>query len=331
VKPYARHLFVALVVAVGSASACGHSPTEPSTKSNSPPGGAGPQVPPPGATQALTFKVATWNIKSGEGVNGFTTKTWSGDTLNCTDPSKPLNAWGLRLPQTELAHIRDDPAIVAFAVQEAWNCGNPANINGELGFQAMSREQEGTALAARYGFAAAPTYTKVSSADWVVGAPICLNPTCSRTLLMFAAHWSSATDDYAPIAQSTLDLLRSQPTPHVLMGDLNVYRVDGWNPKVRCTGDDVAGRVDAIQRMEAAGYMDAWKATQSGEGWTGMASRAGCGEPSGNLFKRIDYVYTLGNLTANSATRIARAAPGADAPSDHVALVVELTLPQSGR
>jgi endonuclease/exonuclease/phosphatase family metal-dependent hydrolase len=321
-------LLVALIAACCTASACGQSPTQPSKGGNSPPG-TGPQAPPPAAGSSLTFKVATWNIRSGMGIRGFTTTTWSSDTLNCTDPSKPLNAWGIRLPQTELGRIRDDPAIVAFAVQEAWNCGNPANINGELGFQAMSREQNGTALAARYGFATAPTYTKVSNEDWVVGGRVCLNAACSTTLPIFAAHWSSATDDYGPMAQSTLDLLRSQPTPLVLMGDLNVYRVDAWNPKVRCTGDDVAGRVDAIRRMEAAGYIDAWKTTQSGEGWTGMASRAGCGEPSGNLFKRIDYVYTIGNLTARSATRIARAAPGADAPSDHVALVVELSLAQS--
>jgi endonuclease/exonuclease/phosphatase family metal-dependent hydrolase len=263
------------------------------------------------------------------GISGFTTTSWSSDTLNCTDPSKPLNAWGIHLPQTELARIREDPAIVAFAVQEAWNCGNPANINGELGFQTITREQNGTALAVRYGFATAPTYTKVSSEDWAVGGRVCLNAACSATIPIFAAHWSSEVNDYGPMAQSTLALLRSQPTPHVLMGDLNVYRVDTWNPKVRCTGDDVAGRVDAIQQMEAAGYVDAWKATQSSEGWTGMASRAGCGEPSGNLFKRIDYVYTIGSLTAISATRIARAAPGADAPSDHVALVAELRLPSS--
>jgi hypothetical protein len=274
--------------------------------------------------QTQTFKVATWNIESGMGIRGFTTTSWSSETLNCTDPSKPLNAWGIRLPQAELAHVRDDPAIVAFAVQEAWHCGNPTNINGELGFQAITQEREGTALAARYGFAAAPTYTKISTNSWVVGGPVCLNAACSSTLPMFATHWSS--DDYVALAHSTVDLLRSQPTPHLLMGDLNVFRIDAWNPKVPCTDADSPGRVNAIQVMEAAGYSDAWKATQGSEGWTGMASRAGCGEPKGNLFKRIDYVYTIGNLKAISTTRIARAAPGADAPSDHVALVAEVSL-----
>ena len=258
------------------------------------------------------------------GIRGFTPTSWSSETLNCTDPSKPLNAWGIGLPQAELRHLRDDQAIVAFAVQEAWHCASPANINAELGFQAISQEREGTALGARYGFAAPPTYTKLSSNSWVVGAPVCLNPACSFTVPIFATHWSS--DDYPALAQSTLALLRSQPTPHVLMGDLNVFRIDGWNPKVPCTLDDSPGRVNAIQMMEAAGYADAWKVTQSGEGWTGMASRAGCGEPSGNLFKRIDYVYTIGDLKAISTTRIARTTPGADGPSDHVVLVAEVTL-----
>ena len=54
-----------------------------------------------------------------------------------------------------------------------------------------------------------------------------------------------------------------------------------------------------------------------------MATRNGCGAPNGNLFKRIDYVYTR-NLRAVATTRLARAAAGADAPSDHVMLVAEL-------
>jgi endonuclease/exonuclease/phosphatase family metal-dependent hydrolase len=141
---------------------------------------------------------------------------------------------------------------------------------------------------------------------------------------MFATHWSSG--DYPALAHSTLALLRSQPPTHLLMGDLNVFRIDAWNPKVPCTDDDAPARLSAIQAMEAAGYADAWKATQSSEGWTGMASRAGCGEPKGNLFKRIDYVYTIGNLKAISTTRIARTAAGSDAPSDHVALIAELGL-----
>src|SRR4029079_142487 len=89
--------------------------------------------PSPSAARVERFKVATWNIRSGMGIRGFSTTSWSSDTLNCTARSKPTHAWGIGLPQQELERIRDDQSIVAFATQEAWNCGNPANINSVLG------------------------------------------------------------------------------------------------------------------------------------------------------------------------------------------------------
>jgi hypothetical protein len=290
-------------------------------------GGSSPTQ--PGATVSNvqaptgTFKVATWNIRSGLGIAGFNTTNWTSDTINCSDRSQPVNAWGMGLPQVELGRIRDDQSIVAFAVQEAWNCGNPTNVNSVLGFKDITGERNGTALAARHGFATAPTFTSLGGDDWIVGGPVCLDAACSASIPVFSTHWTPPGNAFGPVAQRTLDLLSRQPSPHVLLGDLNVYRVDTWNPDVPCTGPDVAGRVDAIQRMEAAGYTDAWKASQGGEGWTGMATRAGCGVPNGNLFKRIDYVYTKG-LSAVGTTRLARAAPGADSPSDHVILVAEI-------
>jgi endonuclease/exonuclease/phosphatase family metal-dependent hydrolase len=80
-----------------------------------------------------------------------------------------------------------------------------------------------------------------------------------------------------------------------------------------------------INLIEQAGYTDAWKATQRGEGWTGMASRHGCGVPEGNLYKRIDYVYTIGARVLSTA-RFARAAAGADSPSDHAGLIAEIEI-----
>lgn len=294
-------------------AACGDSPTQPA-QANSPSADR---------PRTGTFKVATWNIRSGMGIAGFDTTTWTSDTLNCTDRAQPLNAWGIGLPQAELGRIRDDRAIVAFAVQEAWNCGNPSSINSVLGFKDITGERNGTALAVRHGFASAPAYVNVGGDDWIVGGAVCLDAACSASVPMYSTHWTPPRHAFGPVAQRTLDVLGAQPSPHVLLGDLNVYRVDAWNPDVPCTGPDVGGRVEAIQRMEAAGYVDAWKTTQGGEGWTGMASRNGCGVPNGNLFKRIDYVYTR-NLRAVAATRLARTAPGADAPSDHVMLVAEL-------
>lgn len=293
--------------------ACGGSPAQPAAAN-----AAAGEI-----AQPAAFKVATWNIRSGQGIAGFSTTNWTSNTPNCTDRSQPLNAWGMGLPQAELGKVRDDRSIVAFAVQESWACGNPSNVNSVLGFKEMTGERNGTALAARYGFASAPTYVNVGGDDWIVGGPVCLDAACSASVPIFSTHWTPPGNAFGPVAQRTLEVLSRERSPHVLLGDLNVYRIDAWNPDVPCTGADVAGRVEAIARMEAAGYVDAWKTTQGGEGWTGMATRNGCGVPNGNLYKRIDYVYAL-NLRAISATRLGRAAAGADSPSDHVMLVAEL-------
>ena len=49
------------------------------------------------------------------------------------------------------------------ALQEAWHCGEPQNVNGVLGFKGVSRGHEGTALLARYGFAGAVRGLAVSN------------------------------------------------------------------------------------------------------------------------------------------------------------------------
>jgi len=275
-----------------------------------------------------TFRVATWNVRSGMGVRGFRTTSWNHDTLNCTDRSKPMNAWGVGLPQAVLRQLRGDPAIVALAVQEAWNCGSPAQLNAVLGFKLATREQEGVGLIARYGLRGAPIYRRIDDRHnrWVIGGNVCLDAPCSAAVPMFSTHWGSpADDDFPRQAQATIAALRDQPRPHLVMGDLNVFKIDQWNPRTRCTVADSPGRTKAIAVMEGAGYVDAWKATQTSEGWTGMASRPDCGRPEGSLYKRIDYVFTVG-LRAQRTMRFARADPGADAPSDHAGVLADLTL-----
>ena len=278
-----------------------------------------------------TFRVATWNIRSGMGIRGFRTTTWTHDTLNCTDRSKPMNAWGMGLPQQILRTLRGDTALVALAVQEAWNCGAPARINEVLGFKLATREQEGVALLARYGLRGAPVYRRIDDANnrWVIGGNVCLDAACSTAVPMFSTHWGGRTDDDGPRqAQATVAALRDQPQPHLVMGDLNVFKIDQWNPRAPCTLADSPGRTRAIAIMEGAGYVDAWKVTQAGEGWTGMTSRPGCGRPNGNLYKRIDYVFTRGLRTIRT-TRFARTQPGADAPSDHAGVMAQLVLSSS--
>jgi endonuclease/exonuclease/phosphatase family metal-dependent hydrolase len=262
------------------------------------------------------------------GIRGFNTTSWSHDTVNCTDRSKPINAWGIGLPQAQLERLAADREIVAVAFQEAWNCASTAAINAILGFKTFSREHEGVALAARYGFAGAIKYQRIDEAAnrWLIGGDVCIDPTCARTMTMFATHFGGDSDDaLPPEAGRTLDFLRAERRPHLFMGDLNTFRVDQWNPAVPCTGSDSGGRTTTINLIEQAGYTDAWKVTQGGEGWTGMASRRGCGVPEGNLYKRIDYVFTLGARVLGTS-RFGRAEPGGDAPSDHAGLIAELEI-----
>jgi endonuclease/exonuclease/phosphatase family metal-dependent hydrolase len=275
---------------------------------------------------ASAFKVATWNIRSGMGIRGFATTTWSHDTLNCHDRSKAMNAWGHGLPQAELERLRGDASIVAVAVQEAWNCAAPDPINAILGFRTATREQEGVALLARHGFASAPRYQRIDAASnrWIIGGDVCLDPACGSSVPMFSTHFGAASDDGIPAqAERALAFLAAEGRPHLFMGDLNVFRTDAWNPAVPCTGPDHPARVATIDLIEAAGYIDVWKRTQRGAGWTGMASRRGCGSPEGGLYKRIDYIYAKG-LQVVAADRFAVPPAGGDATSDHAGVVATL-------
>ena len=259
------------------------------------------------------FKVATWNIRSGMGIRGFTTTSWSHETLNCTDHSQPLNAWGIGLPQAELGHIRDDSSIVAMALQEAWHCGEPQNVNGVLGFKAVSRRTggHGPPRTLRFRRAGQIPAIRQKANQWLIGGSVCLDAGCTATIPMFSAHFGDTTDEEIPNqAQRVWTSSRVEGPARLFMGDLNVFKTDTWNPRVPCTGDDKPARMRTIGLIEGAGYVDAWKATQSSEGWTGMASRPKCGSPSGNLYKRIDYVYSMG-LRTMSTDRFGRAAPGA--------------------
>ena len=292
---------------------------------------AGPAATTKGPSASLsTFRIATWNVRSGMGVAGFGTRTWNHTTLNCTDRSKPMNAWGIGLAQKELERIRADASIVALAVQEAWNCGRPEQLNSVLKFKTATREQNGVALISRYGFAGTPAFHRVAARydSWIVGGAVCLNVECSASLPVYSTHWGGSDAEWPVQAQKVLAFLQQHREPHAFMGDLNVFKIDQWNPRVPCTNPDKPGRSRAISLIEQAGYVDAWKATQAGAGWTGMSSREGCGSPEGNLFKRIDYIYVK-QARVLSTRLFARVAPGADAPSDHAGLIAEITLSAS--
>ena len=73
------------------------------------------------AAPGSTFKVAFYNIKSGKGQFALAAKPFTFvDTINCTDRTQPLNAWGVGAVQSELqAAVASDPTVVALGLAEA--------------------------------------------------------------------------------------------------------------------------------------------------------------------------------------------------------------------
>lgn len=280
-----------------------------------------------------TFKVASWNIRSGMGISGLApAPPFASSTINCTDRTRPLNAWGVGVAQKVLEAIDDDPAVVALALNEAWNCAHPAKVNEQvLEWNARSPERNGVAMLARHGVRGEWRVHMVGSGayqSYLVGGDVCLDEACATAIPMYATHWGGEGAEFPGTARNVIRIVDSHAGPRLFMGDLNIYKIDRWNPRVPCTNPDSDWRLETIRIIAEAGFSDAWKETRTGEGWTGMASRNGCGTPNGNLFKRVDYIH-FKELTAVSTVQLGRVAPGHPAPSDHVMLVATLSLPAS--
>jgi hypothetical protein len=77
---------------------------------------------PPSLAAAQTFKIASWNIRSGHGISALTGPSAFDANTRCADRATPINAWGVGLPQMELQKLNSDPLVVALALQEAWDC-----------------------------------------------------------------------------------------------------------------------------------------------------------------------------------------------------------------
>ncbi len=291
------------------------------------------------SADAATIKVAFWNVMSGKGVAALAGHAAPFvNVTNCTDPTQPLNAWGVGATQAELAKIAADPSLVALGVNESWGsvCGSPENIRKALGWKARTSENNGVGLVARYGFAGPEQWLQLdttlnaSPGDtmWLLRIPVCLDSACSQSMPVYVTHWygtgSNAATSYARQAQQTVAFLNAtaQGLPHVLIGDLNVWE---GSTKV-CNQNPSNG---ALPYLRDAGYLDAWLTVRgSTEGATGMANRAGCGYPEGYAWKRIDYAWTLPGFQPTNIQRFAVTTPGDASPSDHYGIVV--TLPNPG-
>ena len=287
--------------------------------------------------QARTFKLAFYNIRSGEGIQALPGHASPfPETLNCDPKAGALNAWGIGMVQKELVKvIKEDSSVLALGLAEAWNCGAPENVRRVLEWKAHSSERNGVSLLARYGFSGDVDWLQVDTSKnknprdtmWVVHGRVCSTPSCSASLDVYAAHWSGTgpegpqTSDRQ--AQQTIEFMSKPAAPHALIGDLNVF--EGHS--------DVCGQQPnntSLVFLRRAGYTDAWPSLHgTAEGYTGMLNRAGCGVPEGYPWKRIDYAWSKG-LTPVSMQRFGLVRAGDAAPSDHLGIIVEYAFPTGG-
>jgi hypothetical protein len=283
-----------------------------------------------------TFKVAYYNIQSGMGMTQLSGTCSFERNSNCTDASQPLNAWGRGVVQAELDRaVNSDSSIIALGLSEAWSCANPAAVLAALGWAAHAGERNGISLLARYGFAGSPEWVQLDTslntnpADtmWVVRAPVCADASCTRSIEVFSSHWyasgATRTESFERQAHGTVAFLERLPAsePRVLIGDLNVWE----EPGTVCNQTPVP---TAVQILKDAGYLDGWPAVHgTAEGYTGMWNRNGCGDPNGNLWKRIDHAWSKSLAAPISMSRFGMVTPGACAPSDHAGITTEYAWP----
>lgn len=284
----------------------------------------------PAETLLPNFKVAFYNIRSGQGVQPLRGHTaLFADVSNCDSGSnKPLNAWGVGMVQRELQRLAADPEIVALGLAEAWLCGSPRNVAKALGWKMFTSDRNGTALVVRHGLSGVEDWLQLDTSHnthpkdemWVVRGRVCLDAKCGSKADIYVTHWYGT----GPQGQSTMDrqaadtvkFMTGSRGPHVLIGDLNVFEGDRdiCHQKPNNT---------SLQILREAGYVDAWPALRgSAEGFTGMLNRPGCGSPEGAPWKRIDYAWSKG-LTPIGIERFGLPAPGDAAPSDHAGIVAE--------
>ena len=290
-----------------------------------------------GAPPASVVKLAFFNIQSGKGEVELPGRpVLFTDTQNCTDTMKSINAWGVGFVQRELVKaVKNDPEVVALGLAEAWLCGAPENVRQLLGWAAKTSSRNGLAVVARHGFAGPETWQELDISRnpnpkdtmGVVRIPVCLDPSCRSSVLMYSAHWFGT----GPEKLATYDRQAQQTSVHGADGGQRAARPDRRSERVGRTGQTVrAGpKPHRDPRLRAAGYIDAWPRIHAGaEGFTGMTNRKGCGSPAGYTWKRIDYAWSSPRLVPTDITRFAvPETPGDAAASDHYGIIAAYPMP----
>jgi len=281
--------------------------------------------------RAETFKIAFYNIKSGQGAEALRGRAGTFVETNFCDPqsNRPLNAWGDGVVQRELEKLNqkvDNAQVVALGLAEAWNCASPGKVMRALGWRHHTEEKNGTGIITRYGIAGKEEWLQLDTSRntnpkdtmWVLRTAVCLDESCKGTVDVYTTHWYGTGPEGQETsnrqAQDTVAFMGASRGPHVLVGDLNVW--EGSKDVCHQRPNNTA-----LRALRDAGYVDAWAALHPGDpGFTGMLNRAGCGSPDGAPWKRIDYAWSKG-LTAIAIDRFGLPEPGEAAPSDHTGIV----------
>jgi hypothetical protein len=277
------------------------------------------------AQEAPGFKVANWNLRSGMGIAGTKNPKIDSDTTDCSkNASKPGGPFW-----PAMNAVRDDRAIIALGVEEAWACATPEKIVEYLHWKHATPQMNGTALITRYGLKGDHVmkqiaFAKVEGATedrYLFGGDVCVDKACSATVRIYAAHFSAPDDaGFTAQAHNTIEYVKTQPSAdrNIILGDLNFYMAN--RTLVPCAATKQTSPPADV--FAAAGYVDAWKELKpTTDGPTGMWNRHGCGNPDGGLFKRIDYIYSRG-LQPTDVRLFAMITPMVeDAPSDHAGIV----------
>jgi endonuclease/exonuclease/phosphatase family metal-dependent hydrolase len=290
-----------------------------------------PPPPPASLPTGLTFKVANWNIRSGDGAcSSSSSCPFDSNVQNCTDASLPLNAWGKGVPQQTLQTLNSDPSVIVLGLEEAWNCGNPKNVNSVLGWKYASSDYNGAALLARYGISGT-LQTKLVSWEgeprYVLGADVCVDSNCSSTVRAYVTHLGATVVDVDTALQmyNLLTWVNAQPSANqnIIIGDFNVTDMEAEIDFVcEATTNSVT-----LPVLRTDGYTDAWvKTFNTKPGMTATLNRSGCGTPSNSAWKRIDYTWTK-NFTATSMSMFGVVPVGTASPSDHYGILAQLTVP----
>ena len=287
-----------------------------------------------GHAAPATFKLAFYNIRSGKGASPLRGRAAPfAETDNCTDRTKPVNAWGAGVVQRELVErLGRDDTVIALGLAEAWHCGSPEAVRSALGWKAHTAERNGTGLVVRYGMSGSPQWVQLDTSQnknpkdtmWVVSAAVCVDARCTKSVDVYAAHWSGTgplgAETFDAQAAATVRAMTRSKGPHVLIGDLNVFE----------GASDVCHQHPnnhTLEVLRQAGYVDAWARLHADQpGFTGMVNRAGCGRPEGAAWKRIDYAWSKGVMPGRDRS-VRRSTAGEAAPSDHYGIVAEYPLP----